>query len=406
MSSHWRNVAGLAPTLEPWTRQGFRFLMMKSLQTWYRELNGTYLDRNFYRSAESIFAHLVEVSRGLCVAATKRRKRDLQPEEYLPKSIAWWLTLCGRAGVPNVEEMLWAKFPAVCAYCQREQHDGRFCKENDPTKKEVKWTELKEIGTKQKPPTTLAQWQQTFNNIYPRDDSTGHETNIYRLSEELGELAEAVRVLPLAPQYFVAEAPDVFAWLMGFANQFDFDRRVTSFDYGTSLETAMLQEYPGHCKLCERHVCKCPPIPAETLGRIAKEAPLNIVLSRGGLFSTQESVNLFRRSAYELAVGGKQVIATSDELKKISTDIKLILDRLSEQEDWRPQVTVSLAAALGALQKLTQQGEVTQHAVDDVLAAIREVPPDGRPLLLSFLNNLAASATFNAILLALGIGGQ
>jgi NTP pyrophosphatase (non-canonical NTP hydrolase) len=48
--------------------------------------------------------------------------------------------------------------------------------------------------------------------------------NITRLSEELGELAEAIRVLPVAPQYFVSEAPDVFAWLMGFANQFAFDR--------------------------------------------------------------------------------------------------------------------------------------------------------------------------------------
>ncbi len=378
---------------------------MKPLQMWYRELNGTYLDRNFYRSAESIFAHLVEVSRGLSVAATKRRKRDLQPEEFLPKSIAWWLTLCGRAGVPNVEEMLWAKFPAVCPYCQRPQHDGRFCKENDATKKMVNWVELKEIGTRQKAPQTLAEWQQAFNNIYPREDSTSHETNIFRLSEELGELAEAVRVLPLAPQYFVAEAPDVFAWLMGFANQFDFDRGVSHFDYGTFLEAAMNKEYPGHCKLCERQVCKCPPIPAETLGRIANEAPLDVVLSRGGLFSIQESVNLFRRSAIELAIGGKEVIATSDELKKISADTKLILDRLSELEGLKPDFTVSLASALGALQKLAEQGEITQHAIDNVLKAIQAAPSEGRSLLLSFLSDLAASATFNAIALAAGIAG-
>lgn len=377
---------------------------MKSLQTWYRELNGTYLDRNFYRSPESIFSHLVEVSRGLCVAATTQRKRNLQPEEYLPKSIAWWLTLCGRAGVPNVEEMLWAKFPARCSYCQFEQHAGRYCKEADSSKKEIKWVELKKLGEERTPPTTLALWQQMFNNIYPRDENTLHSMNVSRLSEELGELAEAVRVLPLAPQYFVAEAPDVFAWLMGFANQFDFDRRVKNFDYGSSLENAMLREYPGHCKLCERQVCKCPPIPAETLGRIANEAPLDVVLS-SRLFSTQESVNLFRRSAIEYAVGGKEVIATSNELKQISTDIRVILKRLSEQDDWKPNVTVSLAAALGALQKLTEQGEVTQHAVDKVLSELQSMPSESRSLMLSFLNNLAGSATFNAMTLALGIGG-
>jgi NTP pyrophosphatase (non-canonical NTP hydrolase) len=376
---------------------------MKSLQTWYKELNGLYLDRNFYRSVESIFAHLVEVSRGLSVAASKRRKRDLEPEEYLPKSIAWWLTLCGRAGVPNVEEILWAKFPGVCPYCQRKQHSGRYCKENDPTKKEVKWEELKSLGEGKKRPSTLSEWQQAFNNIYPRDDNTGHEMNIHRLSEELGELAEAVRVLPVAPQYFVSEAPDVFAWLMGFANQFDFDRHTLDVEYGTALETAMAQEYPGHCKLCERQVCKCPPIPAETLGRIAKDAPLNIVLDGEGLFSTQESVNLFRRSFIELNVGGKEVRATSEELNNLTKDIALILNLLAEQAEWKPQITVSLAAALGALQKLTEQGEVTQQAVNEVLAAAEDVPSEGRSLLLGFLNNVAASATFHALAVAMRI---
>src|SRR5688572_23779512 len=158
------------------------------------------------------------------------------------------------------------------------------------------------VGQRNTRPSTLSQWQQAFNNIYPRDDNTRHDTNINRLSEELGELAEAIRVLPLAPQYFIAEAPDVFAWLMGFANQFDFDRKANLAEYGSELEKAMFHEYPGHCKLCERQICKCPPIPAETLGRIAKEAPLNIVLGREGLFSTQESVNLFRRAAAELRV--------------------------------------------------------------------------------------------------------
>jgi hypothetical protein len=84
---------------------------MKSLQQWYRDINGIYVDRNFYRSLESIFCHLVEVSRGLSVAATVRRKKHLNPREFLPKTLAWWFALCGRAGVPDVENMLWTKFP-------------------------------------------------------------------------------------------------------------------------------------------------------------------------------------------------------------------------------------------------------------------------------------------------------
>ena len=198
---------------------------MKSLEEWYRQINATYLDRNFYRSTESIFAHLVEVSRGLSVAAATRRKRDLNAEEFLPKTIAWWLGLCGRAGVPSIATMLWAKYPGVCPYCRLETHRGNQCKEADPAKKDIQWDEIARLGGDTPRPTSLADWQRMFNTIYPRDDQTDHENNVHRLAEEIGELAEAVRALPVAPLYFLSEAPDVFAWLMGFQNQFDFDRR-------------------------------------------------------------------------------------------------------------------------------------------------------------------------------------
>ena len=92
----------------------------RGLQDWYRHINGMYSDRNFYRSTESVCCHLIEVSRGLGVAATQRRKRDLKAQEFLPKTVAWWLALCGRAGIPEVEQMLWAKFPDTCAYCRRK----------------------------------------------------------------------------------------------------------------------------------------------------------------------------------------------------------------------------------------------------------------------------------------------
>jgi hypothetical protein len=42
-----------------------------------------------------------------------------------------------------------------------------------------------------------------------------------RLYEELAELAEAVRVFPSVPGYFLSEASDVFAWLMKVQNIID-----------------------------------------------------------------------------------------------------------------------------------------------------------------------------------------
>jgi hypothetical protein len=65
-----------------------------TLQGWYKQVNGIYIDRNFYRSPESVCCHLIEVCRGLGVAATQRRKRDLKPQEFLPKALAWWLGAC------------------------------------------------------------------------------------------------------------------------------------------------------------------------------------------------------------------------------------------------------------------------------------------------------------------------
>lgn len=373
---------------------------MSTLQEWYRQINGTYLDRNFYRSLESIFAHLVEVSRGLSVAATTRRKRGVNAEEFLPKTIAWWLAVCGRAGIPDVGQMIWAKFPARCPYCQLKRHEGDKCKEADSSKKEVDWSKLREYGDEAEMPRTLAEWQLMFQRIYPRHDGTDHETNISRLAEEMGELAEAVRALPLAPQYFIAEAPDVFAWLMGFANQYDFDRPTAPEDYGVALSSAMEHEYPGYCKLCERQVCKCPPIPASTLGRIAKEAPLDTI-KPGRLFTLQESIALFRKAEQSIVIGNAPVTATPAELEKIHSDTQKILEQLSLQTDWQPLIAVKLAAALGGLEKLTKQGEITQVSIDEVAAILKSLPSDSKQQVKSFINNLAASSTFSGLMMFL-----
>jgi NTP pyrophosphatase (non-canonical NTP hydrolase) len=366
-----------------------------TLQGWYRHINAIYVDRNFYRSPESICCHLIEVCRGLSVAATQRRKRDLKPEEFLPKAIAWWLALCGRAGVPDVERMLWAKFPFACPYCRQCPHRGGVCKEANAPKMSIDWpaiSAIREAGRDSKP-QTLGSWQRMFNQIYPRDDSTNHETNITRLTEELGELCEAVRTLSVAPEYFVSEAPDVFAWLMGFANQFDFDKRR---NLGQQLEEDMEHNYPKHCRVCLHQVCKCPPVHPDTLGRIAKEAPLDATIG-GRLFSLQESIQLFKRSADDLEVAGKRIVPDHAELAKIQDDVGKLLAEVQGQTDWQTKALVALASALGGIERLAEQGEVTQGAVDDLRRTLEAMPSEKRSAILAFLNNLAASGTFQAL---------
>jgi len=66
-------------------------------------------------------------------------------------------------------------------------------------------------------------------------------------------------------------------------------------------------------------------------------------------------------------------------------------------------VMVQLASSVGALQRLAQQGELTQVAVDEILSTLKRLPTEQRQTVVGFLNNLAASATFNAILTAIHV---
>jgi NTP pyrophosphatase (non-canonical NTP hydrolase) len=372
-------------------------MMTRTLEEWYRRINGIYFDRNFYRSVESIFCHLLEVGRGLGIASDPNRKRNLNSEDYLPKTLAWWFALCGRVGVPSVEDMLWAKFPYVCPYCRLCPHLGEECKERRSDRSQVDWDALKDIAAKNQSrrPSTIKQWQKMFGTLYRRDENTGHIKNIARLAEEFGELAEAIRVLPIAPQYFVSEAPDVFAWLMGFANQFDFDRRVP----GETLEESMERNYPGACIICKFPVCKCPPIPAETLGRIAREAPIGQVFpGYEGLFTSAEALELFSNIEHSLKIGQATIKPTRTDVHQMAEDIRRILDELKKQNDIQPVFSVQLAATLGRLETLATQGAVTQDGIQTLLDQLKSLPSEKRGAAISFLTSISASALFQAIL--------
>jgi NAD-dependent dihydropyrimidine dehydrogenase PreA subunit len=91
--------------------------------------------------------------------------------------------------------------------------------------------------------------------------------------EELGELAEAIRILPAAPGYFLSEAADVFAWLMHAQNLIEQKAGVLKKDRGSALEQMFIRSYPDMCLDCGSSVCSCPAILEATIGRIAHEVP-------------------------------------------------------------------------------------------------------------------------------------
>jgi NTP pyrophosphatase (non-canonical NTP hydrolase) len=116
-----------------------------------------------------------------------------------------------------------------------------------------------------------------FDEIYPREAAalgTGRST--VGLLEELGELAEAIRVFEKHPKYFAGEAADVFSHLMGFANEYRVKLQLEGkgdFDF----QGAFLRMYPGLCPQCGHAVCTSPNVPESTVGRMAKELDLEPV---------------------------------------------------------------------------------------------------------------------------------
>jgi len=246
----------------------------RSLDTWYESLNKIYWNRNYQRDASSIFAHLVEVIGGLSLLASGKEKEGVNPDAYVPKAIAWWFALCGKLGIKSAEDMIWDKFPGVCAYCQKCPHDPEECSDKKRKHSGPPWGLLNEIGKERARPQSIVEWQVMFSKIYPAQQTEDFGSTFARLSEELGELAEAVRIFPSEPSYFLSEACDVFAWLMHIQNIVEQKKRIPKSDRGKALENNFCKTYPDLCLDCRKLRCSCPPILSSTIGRIAHEVPV------------------------------------------------------------------------------------------------------------------------------------
>ena len=184
---------------------------------------------------------------------------------------AWLvLPLMAKLRVLSVEALVFRKFPRVCPYCRKAPHEDLICKQVKGTDTTVNHAEVvaQYEHAWETRPRGLDDWQAMFNKIYPR--RVGEEgRSTLGLMEELGELAEAVRVFDVHPQYFLGEAADTFSYIMGLANEHSIREAQEGRDF--SFEREFLSRYPGLCTQCGSRVCVCPAIPAATIGRMAKE---------------------------------------------------------------------------------------------------------------------------------------
>jgi len=93
---------------------------------------------------------------------------------------------------------------------------------------------------------TLSEFQSLIRRMYhDKDSARGVEGTFMWLTEEIGELATALR--SGTKEEIALEFADVLAWLVTIANVVDVD-----------LDEAVKRKYGGGCPGCGRLACTCP----------------------------------------------------------------------------------------------------------------------------------------------------
>lgn len=274
-----------------------------------------YSHRNEDRPASATFAHFVEVCAALTTQARQKRREPLDFPGALCKALGWYFPLLAKLNVRSVEELVFRKFPGVCPYCRTAPHDEMKCKLVKGTDDTVDHAALREKYRENnaRRPVTLDDWREMFATIYPRQlsDVTSGRSAI-GLFEELGELAEAVRVFQRFPKYLAGEAADVFSYLMALATEYSLQEEMAGREK-FSLHHEYLKRYPGICKQCGYHVCICPPLPSATIGRMAKELDLQDserVFATGHQDISERAARVAERAVAEL--GGYRTLLRLD----------------------------------------------------------------------------------------------
>ena len=280
-----------------------------SLDELYRMTAFIYSEQNAIRPVATTFSHFVEVCGMLTIHDRRKKKEGLDFVDALCKALGWYFPLLAKLRIRSVEELIFRKYPYVCPYCRRAPHEDGICKSVRGTESTVNHSVLREFYETNRPrmPRTLDEWQRMFQVIYPRSTDDRARSTL-GLFEELGELAEAVRVFDRYPKYFAGEAADTFSYLMGIANEHNL-RLQQDGGASVSLQDEFLKRFPGVCIGCGNRVCVCPSIPRSTVGRMAKELDI----------ATNEQ--LFERSEEVMLAGGRA--AASSVLQSVGGYKKL-----------------------------------------------------------------------------------
>jgi hypothetical protein len=364
----------------------------------YKMVAYIYSHQNAHRSPSTTFAHFTEVCGMLTIHDQPKRREEYSVVDALCKALGWYFPLLAKLRVRSVEELVFRKFPYVCPYCRLAPHEDTPCKRARGTTRTVDHQALRQFydANQHLRPATLSQWQAMFQKIYPRDlDDRGRST--IGLFEELGELAESVRVFEQHPKYFAGEAADVFSYLMGIANEMSV--RMAQQDQPFSLDDEFIKRYPGLCPQCGSQTCICPPVPEATVGRLAKELGIG---NLDDLFNPEPTG--FEKDGKEVAaivlerIGGYQGLAERFPFDRGDANRALIflclrLGRLLQQESpelaerfYSAAIRIGAStAAPGSRKQALEIGDV----LESIRTAWRELSPEEKRDLESGKQDLA-----------------
>jgi NTP pyrophosphatase (non-canonical NTP hydrolase) len=344
----------------------------------YHMVASIYGDKNLARTATATFSHFVEVCGMLSIHARNKKREGFDVTDALCKALGWYFPLLAKLRVSSVEELVFAKFPGVCPYCRQSPHRDAECKQVLGTNSTVNHHEVTRHFSMNWPlrPKGLDEWQAMFQRIYPRSPDD-RSKSIIGLFEELGELAEAVRVFEAHPKYFLGEAADTFSYLMGIANEHALRlKQEQNIDF--SLEQEFLKRFPGLCSQCGSRVCVCPSVPSATIGRMAKE--LSIPEGRNPFASNSQHFEDHGAAVSKRVLdylGGYREIAKVLPIDRGDTNRAIVLLCLS-LADSLEQTHAELADGLRAEALKISSGATpagaakTQIDVDELIAKIRE----------------------------------
>lgn len=236
----------------------------------YKMVASIYNDQNIARSPAATFGHFVEVC-GMLTMHDRKKRREGDPTvtDALCKALGWYFPLMAKMRVNSIEDLVYRKYPYACPYCGLAPHRDAQCKQVQGLRT-LDHARLRRLYHENggRRPVSLNEWQLMFQEIYPRESDDRWRSKI-GLFEELGELAEAIRVFDKHPMYFLGEAADIFSFLMGIANEHAL--RLAQEDGEEFLfEIEFLKRYPGLCMQCGSRICVCPAVPQTTVGRMAK----------------------------------------------------------------------------------------------------------------------------------------